>query len=59
MTTLEAQFRDLHPEFDTLIEHSPLRARFLLLTFLYGIQQKEESVLEETISKLTEEKETE
>ena len=36
MTHLEALFRDKYPEIDTLIEHSPMRARFLLLSFLYN-----------------------
>ena len=46
MTQLEALFRDKYPEIDTLIEHSPMRARFLLLSFLYNqkiIENTEES----------------
>ena len=41
MTDQEQQFRELYPNIDTLIEHSPLRARFLLLSWLYYTSQKE------------------
>lgn len=45
MTHLEALFRDKHPDIDTILEHSPMRARFLLLSFLYNqqiVENKEE-----------------
>ena len=55
MTHLEALFRDKHPDIDTLIEHSPRRARFLLLSFLYN-----QKIIENTEeSKALEEKEEE
>lgn len=47
MTHLEALFRDKHPDIDAVIEHSPMRARFLLLSFLYNqrlIEEQEEQI---------------
>ena len=44
MTQDEEQFRALYPEIDTILHHSPLRARFLLLTYLYTEKNKKETI---------------
>lgn len=43
MTQDEQQFRALYPEIDTILHHSPLRARFLLMTYLYTEKNKKDN----------------
>lgn len=57
MTQDEQQFRALYPEIDTILHHSPLRARFLLMTFLYNNTIRKNSI-EEKDSKANTEKDS-